>query len=89
MKKGHSSGGIGTNGWIDAKRSSHGLTTKSWQSSKDQQHLPLESGRSAGWSAVSNGPSFGGPWRSIESGFSTSMEARQVSGKSWYLRTTM
>ena len=89
MKKEPSSGGIGTSGSIDAKRSSRGLTKKSWQSSKDQQRLPLKNGKSAGWSAVSSGPSSGGQWRSIESGFSTNMEVRQVSGKSWCLHTTM
>ena len=88
MKKEPSSGGIGTSGLIDVKRSSHGLITKSWQSNKDQQHPPLEHGWSAGWSAVSNGPSSGGPSISIEIGFSTKMEVRQVSGKSWCLHTT-
>ena len=89
MTKEPSSGGIGTNGLIDAKRSSHGLTTKFWQSSEEQQHFPLDNGRSADWFAVSNGRSSGGPWRSTESGFSTNMEVRQVSGKSWCLHTTM
>ena len=88
MKKGPSFGEIGTSGLIDAKRSSHGLTIKPWQPSKDLRQLALKSGRSVGWSAVLNGLSLGGLWSSIESGFSTNVEARQVSGKSWYLLTT-
>lgn len=89
MKKEHLYGGIGTSGLIDAMRSSHGLTTKSWQLSKDLQYLALKSGRSVGWSAVSNGLSSGGLWSSIKVGCSNNMGVRQASGKSWFLHTMM
>ena len=89
MTKEPSFGGIGISGLIDAKRSPHGLTPKSWQASKDVQHFALKSGKSVGWSAVWNGLSSGGLWSSIGSGFSINVEARQVSGKSWCLHITM
>ena len=89
MKKEPSYGGTGTSGLIDAKRSSHGLTIKFWQPIKGLQYLALKSGRSADWSAVSNGLSSGTQWSGIDSGFWTNMEDRQVSGKSWCLHTTM
>lgn len=82
MTKEPSFGGIGTSGLIDAKRSSHGLTIKYRETSKDLLQLALKSGRSVGWSAASNGLSSGGLWSGIESGFSTDMEVRQVLGKS-------
>ncbi len=89
MKKEPSFGGIGTNGSIGAKRSSHGLTVKSSQPRKKLQYFALKSGRSVGWSAGSSGLSSGELWSNIESGFSTSMEVRRVSGTSWCLHTTM
>ena len=88
MKKEPSSGGIGTSGLKNAKRSSHGSTIRSCQQSEEQQHISLEIGGSGGWSAVSNGPFSDGLLKSIESGFSTDMEDRQASSKSWYLHTT-
>ena len=88
MKKEPSSGGIGTSGLKNAKRSSHGLTIKSCQQSEEIQHTPLDNGGSAGWSAELNGPFLDGLLRSIESGFSTNMEDRQASSRSWCLHTT-
>lgn len=89
MKREPQYGGIGTSGLIDAKRSSHGLTTKSWQPSKHLQDLALKTGRSAGSSVELNGLISGRLWNGIESGFSSNMEIRQVSGKSWCLHTMM
>ena len=88
VKKEPSSGEIGTSGLKNAKRSSHGLTIRSCQQSEEQQHTSLDNGGSAGWSAGLNGPFSDGLLSSIESGFSTNMEDRQASSKSWCLHTT-